>query len=131
MEVLKIDETLDNCECVHDTKSIENIGLPSEEEITSLADFFKVFGDKTRIRILYLLKEQELCVCDLADVLGMTSPAVSHQLRILKINRLIKSRRDGKSVFYSLDDHHIHDILAQGMVHVGERFPLKNEHTHP
>lgn len=94
--------------------------MPSETSMESLADFFKVFGDKTRIRILYLLKEQDLCVCDLAECLGMTSPAVSHQLRILKINRLIKSKRQGKSMFYSLDDLHIHEILSDGMTHIHE-----------
>lgn len=99
--------------------------LPTEEQMSDLADFFKIFGDKTRVRILYSLKEGELCVCELADAMGMTSPAISHQLRILKTNRLIKSRREGKTVIYSLDDHHIHDILAQSMSHVDEMFPKK------
>lgn len=103
---------------------LEHLDMPSDQSMESLADFFKVFGDKTRIRILYLLKNQELCVCDLADCLGMTSPAVSHQLRILKINRLIKSRRQGKSVYYSLDDQHIHGILGESMTHLTEG------HTH-
>lgn len=116
------------CACEHTEDHLTDLTelakkAPSAQSLASLADFFKVFGDGTRIRILYLLQEQELCVCDMAAALSMSSPAVSHQLRILKINRLIKSRRQGKSMFYSLDDHHIHDILAQGMTHVEEKYP--------
>lgn len=98
---------------------------PNIESIEYLADFFKVFGDKTRVRILYLLKDTEVCVSCIADQFGMTSPAVSHQLRILKNSRLIKSRRDGKEVFYSLNDHHIHHILDDGMVHINEMYSQK------
>ncbi|MFI3253987.1 MAG: metalloregulator ArsR/SmtB family transcription factor [Eubacteriales bacterium] len=105
--------------------NLEPLETPSEDAIGLLADFYKIFGDKTRIRILYLLKNQDLCVCDLAECLGMTSPAVSHQLRILKTNRLIKSKRQGKSMFYSLDDQHIHGILNDGMTHVDEMSPQK------
>lgn len=114
------------CRCAGHSHTQETI-QPKEENMEALADFFKVFGDKTRVRILYLLKNQELCVCDLANSLEMTSPAISHQLRILKTNRLIKSKRQGKSVIYSLDDQHIHEILGDGMIHVMEMFPDKNQ----
>lgn len=94
--------------------------LPEEAQLLRLADLFKVFGDGTRIRILYVLFEAEVCVCDLAKLLGMTQSAVSHQLRILKQARLIKSRRDGKTVFYSLADDHVATLIRQGMEHVLE-----------
>lgn len=113
------------CHGDHPQHRAEDIEMPSDDAMGHLADFYKVFGDKTRIRILYLLKKQDLCVCDLAESLGMTSPAVSHQLRILKTNRLIKSKRQGKSMFYSLDDVHIHGILNDGMTHVDEIMPQK------
>lgn len=95
--------------------------MPQGEELQKLADFFKIFGDSTRIRILYALSQSELCVCDIASLLGMGQSAISHQLRILKQMRLVKFRRDGKSVLYSLADGHIETILAQGMEHIGER----------
>ena len=85
-----------------------------------LAEVFKVFGDSTRIKILYVLFEAELCVCDIAQLLNMTQSAISHQLRILKQNRLVKNRRDGKSVFYSLADGHVKTIISQGMEHIQE-----------
>ena len=92
--------------------------IPEETELYDLAELFKIFGDSTRIRILFVLFEAEVCVCDLAAALNMTQSAISHQLRILKQSRLVKSRREGKSVFYSLDDEHVATILAQGMEHV-------------
>ncbi|MCI7795537.1 MAG: metalloregulator ArsR/SmtB family transcription factor [Lachnospiraceae bacterium] len=94
--------------------------MPEEEELQDLAEFFRVFADSTRIRILYALSQSELCVCDIASLLGMGQSAISHQLRILKQMRLVKFRRDGKSVLYSLADSHIETILAQGMEHIGE-----------
>ena len=94
--------------------------MPQEEELYDLSELFKVFGDSTRIRILFVLFEAEVCVCDLAKLLGMTQSAVSHQLRILKTARLIKSRRDGKTVFYSLADDHVKTILEMGLEHVLE-----------
>ena len=94
--------------------------LPPEDHLLDLAELFKIFGDTTRIRILFVLFEAELCVCDLAAALGMTQSAISHQLGILKRSRLIRSRRDGKSVFYSLADEHVRSIIAQGMEHVEE-----------
>ena len=94
--------------------------MPTDEELQSLADFFRIFGDSTRIRILYALSQSELCVCDIASLLGMGQSAISHQLRILKQMRLVKFRREGKSVLYSLADGHIETILAKGMEHIGE-----------
>ena len=94
--------------------------LPEEEKLYDLAELFKVFGDSTRIRILFVLFEAEVCVCDLASALSMTQSAISHQLKILKSNKLIKSRREGKSVFYSLADDHVRTIIEQGMEHISE-----------
>ena len=99
---------------------IVNETLPDETELYDLAELFKVFGDSTRIRILYVLFEAEVCVCDLAAALNMTQSAISHQLKILKQNRLIKSRREGKSIFYSLADDHVRTIIAQGQEHIEE-----------
>ena len=95
-------------------------GMPSEEKIQNLADFYKVFGDVTRVKILCVLFQSELCVCDLAEVLEMTQSAVSHQLRVLKQAKLVKNRREGKIVYYSLADAHIQSILNQGMEHIAE-----------
>ena len=94
--------------------------MPEETELYDLAELFKVFGDSTRIRILFVLFEAEVCVCDLAQALGMTQSAISHQLRILKQNKLVKSRREGKSVFYSLADEYVRTIIAQGREHIEE-----------
>ncbi len=90
------------------------------EELYDLAELFKFFGDSTRIRILYELIDAEICVADLAAALEMTQSAVSHQLRILKQSRLIKSRRDGKQIFYSLDDDHVKKMIELGMEHLSE-----------
>ena len=107
--------------CVHeDVVAQVRQNLPEDGRLLQLADLFKVFGDGTRIRILCVLLEAEVCVCDLATLLGMTQSAVSHQLRILKQARLIKARRDGKTVFYSLADDHVATLLKQGMEHVCE-----------
>ena len=97
-----------------------NAGMPEEDTLYDLAELFKVFGDSTRIRILYVLFEAEVCVCDLAEILHMTQSAISHQLKILKQSRLVKSRREGKSVFYSLADAHVRTIIAQGREHIEE-----------
>ena len=107
--------------CVHeDLLKIVSEKLPDEDELYDLAELFKVFGDSTRIRILFVLFEAEVCVCDLAEALNMTQSAVSHQLKILKQSKLVKSRRDGKSIFYSLADEHVVSIIAQGLEHVEE-----------
>ena len=92
--------------------------MPQDEILYDLAELFKVFGDSTRIKILYALFEAELCVCDMAQLLGLTQTAVSHQLRVLKNNKLVKFRREGKNIFYSLSDNHVRSILGQGMEHV-------------
>lgn len=94
--------------------------MPSEEVLYDLADLFRVFGDSTRIRILYALYENELCVNDITEALGMTQSAVSHQLKILKQSRLIRSRREGKQMFYALADDHVHTIIAMGREHIEE-----------
>lgn len=95
--------------------------LPDESKLYQLSELYKVFGDSTRIRILFALAQQELCVCDIADTLEMTQSAISHQLRVLKTNKLVKSRREGKQIFYSLDDEHVNTILSQGLSHINEK----------
>ena len=94
--------------------------MPEDEALFDLAELFKIFGDSTRIRILYLLFEAEMCVCDIAQLLGMTQSAISHQLQVLKKSKLVKYRRDGKTVFYSLADSHVRAIIGQGMEHISE-----------
>lgn len=94
--------------------------MPDEERLYDLAELFKVFGDSTRIKILHVLSASEMCVCDIAQLLNMTQSAISHQLRILKQSRLVKFRREGKTIFYSLEDAHVHSILQQGMEHLAE-----------
>lgn len=94
--------------------------LPDEDEMYDLAELFKVFGDSTRIKILFVLFETDICVCDLAECLNMTQSAISHQLKILKVSRLVKSRREGKSVIYSLSDDHVRTIIGQGREHIEE-----------
>ena len=116
-----INEQIECCDCneIHeDLLKIVNDTMPEETELYDLAELFKVFGDSTRIRILFVLFEAEVCVCDLAKVLNMTQSAISHQLRILKANKLVNSRREGKSVFYSLADGHVRTIIAQGREHI-------------
>ena len=106
--------------------SAEHAGVPSpecmpdEELLFDVADLFKAFSDTTRIKILYALFESELCVGDLAQLLDVSQSAVSHQLRLLKASKLVKFRRDGKTVFYSLDDDHVRSMIALGMEHVEE-----------
>lgn len=111
------------CELFHvheDVVQAVNEKMPDEDKLYDLAEIFKVFGDSTRIRILFLLLEAEMCVCDIAQLLNMNQSAISHQLRILKQAKLVKSRREGKSVFYSLADDHVFTILSQGMEHIEE-----------
>ena len=113
-------EKCDETEVHEEILSVVKTKLPEEEHMYDLAELFKVFGDSTRIKILFVLAEAEVCVCDLAAMLNMTSSAISHQLNILKRTKLIKSKRDGKSVFYSLADNHVRTILSQGMEHIEE-----------
>ncbi len=122
----KIKKSIPPLDCCEETEVHETLlaavreSMPKEDRLIDLAELFKVFGDSTRIRILFVLSEAELCVCDLSRALGMTPSAISHQLRILKGSRLVKSRREGKSVFYSLADGHVRTVLSQGMEHVEE-----------
>ena len=113
----------EGCEylCVHEETVARLLkALPPDETLYDLAELFKVFGDSTRIKILYALSEAELCVCDLARLLGITQAAVSHQLRVLKASALVRARREGKVTFYALDDDHVHSILRQRMEHIQE-----------
>ena len=113
-------ECCDAVEVHENLLKIVNETMPEETELYDLAELFKVFGDSTRIRILFVLFEAEVCVCDLSQVLQMTQSAISHQLKILKQNKLVKSRREGKSIFYSLADDHVRTIIAQGCDHIEE-----------
>lgn len=110
----------DATEVHEDLLKIVNETMPDETKLYDLAELFKVFGDSTRIRILFVLFEAEVCVCDLAQALNMTQSAISHQLKILKQSKLVKSRREGKSIFYSLADDHVRTIIAQGCEHIEE-----------
>ncbi len=115
--------TLEQCDYMHlHTSVIKQVQkeLPAEETLYDLAELFKVFGDSTRIKILYVLFESEMCVCDIAQLLHMSQSAISHQLRVLKQAQLVKYRREGKTVFYSLADAHVTTILNQGLEHIEE-----------
>ena len=107
--------------CIHD-EVVRQVteDMPPDEMLYDLAELFKVFGDSTRIRILYVLFESEMCVCDIAQVLNMSQSAISHQLRVLKQNQLVKFRREGKTIYYSLADSHVTTIINQGMDHIRE-----------
>lgn len=122
--MVKETDSEERCEFIHvheDVVKKVNEKMPSEEELYDLADFFKVFGDSTRIKILTVLLCTEMCVCDIAQILRMTQSAISHQLRVLKQMDLVKNRRDGKSILYSLTDSHIMTILNQGLEHIEEK----------
>jgi ArsR family transcriptional regulator len=126
MEVAVIEQKQDieKCDCnvIHeDIVNQVKTRMPQEEQLYDLAELFKVFGDSTRIKILWALFEAEMCVCDIAFLLNMTQSAISHQLRVLKQARLVKNRKAGKVVFYSLDDEHVKQIFDQGLIHINER----------
>ncbi len=115
---------IEHCDCtVLHQDIIERVkqNMPQEEKLYDLAELFKVFGDSTRIRILWALEREEMCVCDIAYLLNMSQSAISHQLRTLKQARLVKFRREGKVVYYSLDDEHVRHIFDQGLEHILER----------
>ena len=117
------DSELPHCEYMHaHPEMIEKIMaiMPDEDALIDLAELFKVFGDSTRIKILCTLRGGEMCVCDISTAVGMTSSAVSHQLKILKNAELVRFRREGKTVFYSLADGHVNTILDQGLEHINE-----------
>lgn len=117
--VASTDEALP-CGCTAHGEQEPSECMPDEELLYDLADLFKVFGDTTRIKILYALMGAELCVADIAETIGATQSAVSHQLRTLKQSRLVRAKRDGKNVIYSLSDDHVYTMLAQGMTHICE-----------
>lgn len=107
----------------HDHSNILNhvkAELPKDELLQDLGDLFKIFGDTTRIKIMYALHEDEMCVCAISELLGMTQSAVSHQLKTLKTANLVKSRRDGKTIYYSVADDHVRTIIALGFEHITE-----------
>jgi DNA-binding transcriptional ArsR family regulator len=110
-----------NCSTIHE-EVVEKVRklIPQEETLFELAELFKVFGDSTRIKILCVLFESEMCVCDIAALLNMTQSAISHQLRVLKNARLVKYKKEGKVVYYSLDDQHVKEIFDQGLIHIKE-----------
>ena len=112
-----------SCEFMHvNEESVQRVmeNMPIDEVLCDLAELYKVFGDSTRIKILYALFEEELCVCDIAALLKMTTSAISHQLSVLKRAQLVKYWRAGKTVFYSLADDHVRTIIGQGMEHIEE-----------
>jgi len=110
-----------NCNIIHqDIVDSVRANMPAEENLYDVAELFKVFGDTTRIKIICALFESEMCVCDIANLLNMTQSAISHQLRVLKQARLVKYRREGKIVYYSLDDEHIRHIFNQALAHINE-----------
>ena len=118
---MRIDNHIEVCKCneIHkDCVECVKGNMLSNEQFTDLAELFKVFGDYTRIKIIYALFEKELCVCDIAEVLSMTQSSISHQLRVLKGARLVKFRKEGKVVFYSLDDEHVNLLFDAGLEHV-------------
>lgn len=113
--------TMDVCNCTIIHEDIVNKvkeSMPQEEKLYDLAELFKVFGDTTRIKIIYALFESEMCVCDIAALLSMNQSAISHQLRVLKQSGLVKYRKEGKVVYYSLDDEHVKNIFDQGFIHI-------------
>lgn len=111
-----------NCDVIHeDIVNIVIDKMPDEGNLCDLSELFKVFGDSTRIKILWALDESEMCVCDIAYLLNMTQSAISHQLRVLKEARLVKYRKEGKIVYYSLDDEHVKQIFDQGITHIKEQ----------
>lgn len=111
-----------NCNVIHEDIVMKvKSKMPLEEKLYDLAELFKVFGDTTRIKILYALFEEEMCVCDIATLLNMTQSAISHQLRVLKSAGLVKYRKEGKVVYYSLDDEHVQNIFDQGFTHINHK----------
>ena len=111
-----------DCNIIHE-KVVETVRqvMPEEEKFIDLADTFKIFSDSTRIKILYALMQAEMCVCDISALIGMTKSSVSHQLRILKQAKLVKYRKDGRIVYYSIADEHVRSIFNEGMMHILEQ----------
>lgn len=110
-----------NCNIIHkDAVDLALSKMPDEDVFDKLIDFCKLIGDSTRSKILFAIDQHEMCVCDIANVLGMTKSAVSHQLKLLKDNHLVKSRKEGKEVYYTLDDDHVVDVFEIALLHVRE-----------
>ncbi len=105
----------------HESKLVQrSVQMPSESTLYELSDFFKILGDSTRINILFAIDGEPLCVCDIAELLGMTKSAVSHQLKVLRQSNLITYKKSGKNVFYTLADDHVRDIIEKGLEHINE-----------
>ena len=114
-------ESFCDCEVLHEEIVAEvKKSMADDETVADISDFFRIFGDSTRIKILWALDKSELCVCDIAALISMTKSAVSHQLKVLRDARLVKSRREGKVVFYSLADDHVKDIFEKAVEHIDE-----------
>lgn len=118
---------IDLCQCkeVHD-QVVEKIkeSIPDDTTVQKLSELFKVFGDGTRLKIIYALLQKELCVCDICEVVEMSQSSVSHQLRLLKTTGLVKYRKEGKTVFYSLDDEHVNSIFSVGLSHIKHKLNI-------
>ena len=122
MSDVKDDFEVCNCSVIHQ-EAVNKVraNMLDEGQLFDLAELFKIFGDSTRINILNALTISEMCVCDIAAALNMTQSAISHQLRVLKQSKLVKYRKEGKIVYYSLDDQHVNQILDQGLIHLNEK----------
>lgn len=119
---MRNDEMFCDCDVIHaDVVDAVKKKMPDENELYDLSDFFKILGDSTRSKIIWALDESEMCVCDMAALLGMTKSAISHQLSSLRKANLVKNRREGKNVFYSLSDDHIKEIFEKGLEHIREK----------
>lgn len=115
-------EVVCDCDVIHaDIVEEVKVHMPEDELLYDLSDFFKIFGDSTRVKILWALDRSEMCVCDLAVLLNMTKSAISHQLKTLRQGKMVKYRREGKNVLYSLQDEHVKNILEIGLEHIEER----------
>jgi len=122
MSINRVSSDTCSCSVIHEdiVNKVKKV-MPEEEKLYDLAELFKVFGDTTRIKILHALSEEEMCVCDIAALLGMNQSAISHQLRVLKQAGLVKFRKEGKVVYYSLDDDHVKNIFEQGFIHINHK----------
>ena len=119
---MKKDDMFCDCDVIHENVvNAVKMKMPDENELYDLSDFFKILGDSTRAKIIWALDESEMCVCDLAVLLNMTKSAVSHQLSLLRRDNLVKNRREGKNVFYTLADNHIKEIFEKGLEHIREK----------
>jgi DNA-binding transcriptional ArsR family regulator len=119
--MIKKDNDICQIKCIHlDKVKLAKEAMPADELIRKLAELYRTMGDPTRLKIIQALQEQELCVCDLSAVVEVSESAVSHQLRLLRAQKLLKFRREGKVVYYSLDDQHIAILFEQGLEHIKE-----------